>query len=202
MKPSIGTTYTFLQEAYVLTENHILPEEDKMPLLYRLNGYALVFILVASGITILLFWGNLSVSFTLVGTLLYLFSFLVFLVVHELLHGIAFVLGSNHPWSTMKFGIILRNGLAYCISTVPITIRRAKWSLVMPLLVVCIPLYVFAVLQGYFALAILAVLFASGSVGDIYYLWELRSFDNHQYMMETLPTKHGYNIGFLIYDKV
>jgi len=173
-----------------------------MPLLLKLNWWAILFIVVAIVATIGLFWNRIDVTFDLIGVSLYLISFLLYVIVHELLHGIAFVLFSGRSWKTMKFGLILKNGLAYCISVAPVTVKRARLSLMMPLYVVCIPIYLYSILTGSFALAILAVLFASGSAGDIYYLWILRKTNSDLYMMEELPTKQGYAVGYYLYERI
>ena len=182
-------------------EDHIIPTNKKMPLLFKLNWWALGFILISGIVTVGMFWNRIDVTFDLIGVALYLLSFLAFVIVHEVLHGLSFVVFSGQSWKTIRFGLVLKNGLAYCISLVPVTIRRARWSLMMPLYVICIPLYLYGIFTSSFALAILAILFASGSVGDIYYLWQLRTANPTYYMMEEEPTKHGYEIGYYLYQK-
>ena len=71
----------------------------------------------------------------------------------------------------------------------------------MPIYVVCIPLFVYGVVASNVAIAILAVLYASGSVGDFYYMWKLRNTDKNLYMHEVMPTATGYEIGYLLFEK-
>jgi len=202
MKRIIGETYPFANGQFKLVENHILKAKEKQPFLIKLNIAAILFMIIGILLTIVVFWGNVTINIGPLGASLYLLSFLVFVVIHELLHGITFVLFSKNKWSTMKFGISVKSGVAYCISLVPVKLPRAKLSLMMPIYAVCLPIYIYAIITNDFALAILGVLLASGSVGDFYYMWKLHRISNKLYMYEELPTKTGYEIGFHIFEKI
>jgi len=202
MKRTIGETYSFSNGEYLLQEDHILKTKEKNPFLIKLNIWAIVFIIVGIALTYVFFWGNVLVTINPFGAILYMLALFIFIIIHELLHGISFVLFSKNKWSTMKFGVSVKSGVAYCISLVPIKIPRARLSLMMPIYVVCLPVYVYALVTGNFALATLGVLLASGSVGDFYYMWKLRAISKSLYMYEELPTKTGYEIGFYVFEKV
>lgn len=202
MKKTVGETYEFSNGTYLLVEDRILKNKEKNPFLIKLNIAAILFIVAGVFITLTLFPRNVTVEFQLGWMLLYAFILLIFVVVHELLHGISFVLFSKNKWNTMKFGVSVKSGVAYCISLVPVRIPRARLSLMMPLYAVCLPVYIYAIITGDFALAILGVFLASGSVGDIYYMWQLRNVPKTLYMYEELPTKTGYEIGFYLFEKL
>lgn len=201
MKKVIGETYTFQDQQYKLIATDMVANKDKRSFLLKMSGAAIGFTIVASVLTIFFFPNGVTVTFRILPTIILLIAYILYIPIHELLHGITFVLGTKHSWKELKFGLVLSNGLAYCIPLVPETIRRVRWSLMMPLYVVCIPLYIYAVMTEQFGLAVYAVFLAAGSVGDIVYLWKLRRFKANQYMMEELPTRHGYEIGFHIYEK-
>ena len=200
MKRTVGETYEFMNESYVLKEDVILPENEKNSFILKLNGAAILFI-VLLGVPTWLLFPNKEFALNVWELLLYALSFIVFIVVHELLHGITFALFSGNGFKSITFGLVLRSGMAYCISKVPVKVPRARWSLMMPVYVVCVPLFVYGVWQSSLPLAILAILFASGSVGDFYYMWKLRGTDRSLYMYEEMPTKSGYEIGYLLFEK-
>jgi hypothetical protein len=200
MKRVIGETYTFQETDYKLIATDMVANKDKRSFLLKMSIAAILFTIIASVLTILLFPSGVEVTFRVIPVILLLIAYIAYIPVHELLHGMIFVIGSKHSWKELKFGLVLSNGLAYCIPLVPETIARVRWSLMMPLYVVCIPLYLYAIISQQFGLAVYAVFLAAGSVGDIVYLWKLRHYKRSQYMMEELPTKHGYEIGFHIYE--
>lgn len=200
MKRKIGETYTFMDEEYILKEDVIVPEKDKQPFLLKLSVAAIVFIVVF-GIPTWFVTVEDVTTFDVLDAFWYLLSFFVFIVVHELLHGITFAVGTKKGFKSIKFGVVLRSGVAYCISLVPVKVSRARLSLMMPIYLVCLPLYIYGVVVSDELIAILAVLFASGSVGDFYYMWKLRHTNKDLYMYEEMPTKTGYEIGYLLFEK-
>lgn len=201
MRYRVGEQYDFPTGQFTCVASTLLKPREKRPFLIKLNLYAIGFMVLAIAATILIFGGNASGTLTLLEFLTYVFVSIVYIVIHEVLHGVSFVLFSKHKWSSIKFGLLLSQGLAYCISIVPVSIRRARSSLMMPLYVVCIPLYVIALVTTNLPMAIFAVILASGSIGDVYYLWKLRTATTNQYMIEELPTKSGYQIGYLLFEK-
>ena len=201
MKRTIGNIYEFQGESYRLVDDRTVAERDKHSFLIKMNVWALAAIPIGIGLSAILFRGDVAITFTLWNVLAALAAMGLYVVVHELLHGLTFALGSRHGFRSIRFGLELKQGLAYCISLVPVPVRRARLSLMMPLYVVCLPLYVYAFASGSFGLAVVSVLMAVGSVGDFYYMWLLRGVDKDLFMMEDLPSRSGYEIGFYLYEK-
>jgi len=129
-------------------------------------------------------------------------SFIAFIIVHELLHGISFVLFGKVGFKNIQYGIVLKSGVAYCISLVPVRVWASRLSLMMPVYAVCLPMYIYSLLAQDFLFTIVALLFFTGSVGDIYYMWKLRKTNKDLYMFEEAPTSKGYKIGYLLFKKV
>lgn len=201
----IGSTQEFSTGTFELVEDVIVPEQDKKSFLVKLNVYTLVFMFIFLGLSLgayFIFHNVVIIGFGLMGPLLILPSFILFIVVHELLHGAAFVLFNKNKWKELKFGLVLKSGMAYCISTVPVKVGPSRLSLMMPVYVVCLPMYIYAMVAGDIWLIIISVLFLSGSTGDFYYMWRLRRTSKDLYMHEVMPTKSGYEIGYLLYKKI
>lgn len=201
----IGNVADFSNGSFELIENVLVAEKDKRKFLIKLNLYTLLFLFVflAASISVnLLIHDGFVLKFGLMGPIIFLLSFIVFIVVHELLHGLAFMVFNKNKKKELKFGLELKSGMAYCISTVPVQVGAGRLSLMMPVYVICIPLYIIAIITGNLWLLIAAVCFLSGSTGDFYYMWKLRKTSKDLYMFEEMPTKSGYEIGYLLYKKV
>lgn len=193
-------------EEYLVKDEVFISKDKQKSFVLQLNLYAILTVIILIMTTGIFFnEGTIKIdssSSYLLDTILFFGSFILYIVVHELLHGLAFILFGKVSIKDIKFGVILKSGMAYCISTVPVKVNAARISLMMPVYVVCIPLYVYAFITHSFLLAILAILFFSGSVADIYYLWKLRKTNKNYYMYEKPPTKNGYEIGYILYEKV
>ncbi len=201
----IGIIEKFSNGTFELIENVLVKEKDKNKFLVKLNIYTLLFMFVLLGISIgsyFLFHEVYIMGFGIIGPILFIFSFLLFIVVHELLHGLSFIVFNKNKAKELKYGIVIKSGLAYCISTVPVRVGPGRLSLMMPVYVICLPLYLFAMISGDIWLVIVSVMFLSGSTGDFYYMWKLRNTNKDLYMFEEMPTKSGYEIGYLLYKKI
>ena len=200
----VGDIFTFNEVNYELLENNIIPRKKKTKFLIYMNLSA--WLVVATGLIISMFvFKSGSFEFSLKSLLIlsvYLIGFLLFAVIHELLHGGAFMLFGKVPKKDIAFGVVLKSGVAYCISKIPVTVRASRLSLMMPIYVICIPLYILAIIYNNFGLGIYAIILFSGSVGDIYYMWKLRNTDKNLYMFENMPNKSGYEIGYLLFKKL
>ena len=200
----VGDIFTFNEVNYELLENNIIPRKKKTKFLIYMNLSA--WLVIATGLIIsMLVFKSGSFEFSLKSLLIlsvYLIGFLLFAVIHELLHGGAFMLFGKVPKKDIAFGVVLKSGVAYCISKIPVTVRASRLSLMMPIYVICIPLYILAIIYNNFGLGIYAIILFSGSVGDIYYMWKLRNTDKNLYMFENMPNKSGYEIGYLLFKKL
>lgn len=181
--------------------NEVTPKSEEKKVLVKLNIYAVLMVFVLMAITFVVIPPD-SVEFTSTGVFIFFVSFILYIVVHELLHGLAFVLFGKVKIKELKFGIVLKSGMAYCVSTVPVQIKSAKISLMMPVYVVCIPLYVYSIVVSNILIAFVALMYFSGSIADLYYMLKVRKYDKNLYLFEELSSKNGYDIGFKVYEKI
>ena len=199
------SVYEFDNVEYVLIEDNVVSKKDKKRTLMLINVFAMVIVVVLTASTfVLLYNGQTVYTFGILDLIVFtllLMSFLPYIVIHEWLHGVAFRIFNKNDKSQINFGIVWKNLMAYCISTVPVEVRAARLSLMMPVYVVCIPLYILGVALDNVWIAFIAIFYLSGSAGDFYYLWKLRKTDKTLYMHEKNPTSDGYEIGYLLFDK-
>lgn len=195
----------FSNGVYKEISNTIIPSNKKNGFILKLNVYAILLIAVLVVPTVMIF-GSYSVEIAGIQSLyllfVYMLSFIVFVIIHELLHGISFVIFGKVKFKELRFGIIWKSGMAYCISTVPVKMSASRISLMMPVYAVCIPMYIVGISMNNFGIAILSIFFLSGSVADFYYMWISRKADRSSYMFEEMPTTSGYEIGYRLYKKV
>jgi len=205
----IGDIVEFSNGRYQVVEDNIVPDKKRNNVLLLLNGLAIVLMFVTGSLMVVLngfIHDEFSYDLELFTLLAYMIGLLVvffgYVVIHELLHGWAFRLFNGNKKNQLKFGVILKNGMAYCISTVPVNVKAARLSLMMPVYVVCLPLMILSVVLGNLGLVILSAALISGSAGDFYYMWKLRKTSEEYYMFEEMPTKEGYEIGYILYKKI
>lgn len=200
----IGDIFAFNETNYELLENNIIPRKKKTKFLIYMNLSAWLVIIIGLLVNLIIFRSGsfelTFMSFVILG--IYLIGFIVFAVIHELLHGGAFMLFGRVSKKDIAFGVVLKSGVAYCISKIPVSVKASRLSLMMPIYVICIPLYVIAIILNNFGLGLYTIILFSGSVGDIYYMWKLRKTDKNLYMFENMPNKSGYEIGYLLFKKL
>ena len=198
-----GEVLHFNGEDFLLVENQIVEESKKKTVTILLNVFAIIGIIPLFVLHFVLTVPN-AISIEIVDLLYFLFvylGFFVYIVIHELLHGAAFHFFGKVEKKDIKFGVVWKSAMAYCISTVPVSVKASRLSLMMPVYVVCIPMYIIGIVLNIQVLCIGSILYLSGSVGDFYYMWKLRKAKKDQYMMEIIPTKSGYEIGYLLMEK-
>ena len=196
----LGNVRAFSNGNYEVIENNIIPKKGKKKFMIKLNVYTLLLFAVGTALIVILFPRPIEANMVLLAILC--FGFLPFIVIHELLHGFAFILFNKGTWNDLKFGLVLKSGVAYCISLIPVKVHAARLSLMMPLYAFCFPMIIIGIVTSNFALTLFGFLYATGSTGDIYYMWKLRKSPKESYMFEEMPTKSGYEIGYLLYKKL
>lgn len=99
------------------------------------------------------------------------FSFIVYLVLwlflHEIVHGIAFMLFPKVDWKKVVFGAKLESGIFYCMCKQPISKKVILTSLLAPLVLIGIVTLIIALIYNLPTLAFLSLFNVSGAVGDI-----------------------------------
>jgi hypothetical protein len=112
------------------------------------------------------------------------------IVVHELIHGIAWTLASGNGWDKIKFGFQLKTLTPYAHSTVPMKQRAYQIGAAMPLIVLGILPYLFALVAKNPMVLGFGVFFTYAAAGDIMILWITRHVDKNQ-LVQDHPTDAG-----------
>lgn len=183
---------------YEIAEDHIVKKKDKRRFLVLINviSFVILFVVTAVGIALIgYFHGEIILNFNLFRLLFFIISFIAFIFAHELIHGLAFRIAGKIPWKNITYGVVLKSGMAYCISEVPVKLRASRISLLAPLVIICIPVIVYSIAAGNLGFLIMGAFFASGSAGDLWYIWVLRRKHKELYMIEEKPENGEYKLG-------
>lgn len=146
------------------------------------NIYALVATLPPAALIIAgysLLWGAESLgrgALALFGNvLLFLVILLVGIVVHELIHGLAWAIAGRKPLRAIRFGVQWKTLTPYAHCTEPLEVRAYRIGALMPGLILGIIPAIAGVVSGDGFLAAFGLFFTLAAGGDLLILWLIRN---------------------------
>ena len=113
-----------------------------------------------------------DIAFTHIDFMLAALLILVCLVVHELVHGITWLLFLKRGFSHLRFGLM--KGAAYCHIDLPMLKHQYVVGALMPLLLVGVVPWAAGILAGSATWLLVGAVLIGGAVGDIMIVWKLR----------------------------
>lgn len=153
--------------------------EKKTISMLKANVLSVVFLLVFGALCGLAFhaiWGigNLDISSErfLRYDLFFIVGMVVGIVVHELVHGLTWILLTRKGFRHLSFGLML--GGAYCHIDVPMCKRHYVIGALMPLFLIGIVPLLVAFCIGSLLWLLLGVIFVVTAIGDIMIVWTIR----------------------------
>ncbi|MFP7253947.1 DUF3267 domain-containing protein [Terribacillus goriensis] len=118
---------------------------------------------------------------------------LIGIVLHELLHGIGFIVFGKVKSHQVKYGFSWRDGAAYAHCMEPIKVSAYRMSLLLPVVVTgLLPLFISYII-GNGVLLTVSVILTAGGIGDWLIFRSLRKYEASQFVKDH-PTKVGYFI--------
>ena len=126
---------------------------------------------------------------------LFLLFFTVGVVVHELIHGLTWMLATHSGFSHLRFGVMA--GGVYCHIDVPMTKRKYVAGALMPLLLLGIIPFVVSFFAGSFILMLLGATLTACAMGDVMIVWAIR-----KEQPDTLVYDHPTEGGCVVYRPV
>lgn len=112
------------------------------------------------------------------------------IILHELLHGIGWTLGSKSGWGTVSFGFQLKTLTPYAHIKQPITARAYRIGTALPGLALGILPWGIAMLLGSGLWNLFGVFFTMAAAGDMMILWIIRRAQPDQ-LIEDHPKRVG-----------
>ncbi|RKQ34728.1 metalloprotease family protein [Oceanobacillus halophilus] len=152
-----------------------------------------IFMFFAVHIVHVLLYGEVKMTVTLSGMLLFLLAMLIIICLHEAIHLVGFHYIGGVPWKEMAWGVNLKLGVAYAHSKQTVTVKQMKKVLLLPLL----PTGILPLLVGigidFPALSILGVILTIGCFGDLILYKKLLPFSDHALVIDH-PTKPQFKV--------
>ncbi len=204
-----GELVTYGHIKYKIIDNKIVKGDKKRKTIMKINAFSvliMIFVYLIYFAATNILGGNDTVfnfefmSFFISFVIIFA-GFVLFIVAHEYMHYLSYRI-SGTPKDKLKFGVILKSGLAYCISLVPNTLKASRLSLMMPFYVLVIPCIILSIFLKNNLLGFMSALFASGSAGDFWYMWSMHKIPKDMYIVEVMPKSDGYEIGYLVLEKI
>lgn len=175
--------------------------EKKTISMLKANVLSVVFLLVFGALCGLAFhaiWGigNLDISSERVlrYDLFFIVGMVAGIVVHELVHGLTWILLTRKGFRHLSFGLM--KGGAYCHIDVPMGKRHYVIGALMPLFLIGIVPLLVAFCIGSLLWLLLGVIFVVAAIGDIMIVWTIRKEP-----ADALVYDHPSEAGCYVYHK-
>ncbi|MGG1592505.1 DUF3267 domain-containing protein [Terribacillus saccharophilus] len=118
---------------------------------------------------------------------------LIGIVLHELLHGIGFIVFGKVKYSQVKYGFSWKDGAAYAHCMEPIKVSAYRVSLLLPVIMTGLLPLIISYIVGNGVLLTISVILTAGGIGDWLIFRSLRKYEASQFVKDH-PTKVGYFI--------
>lgn len=117
------------------------------------------------------------------------------IVVHELLHGIAWAMFGKKSISTIRFGISWKTLTPFAHCSEPMSARAYRWGAVMPGMALGAIPALYGLLAGSGGWALYGMIFLIAATGDFIVLWVIRGVP-----ATVLVEDHPHRAGCFVYD--
>ena len=175
--------------------------EKKTISIMKANVLSIVLFLVFGALCGLVYyaiWGrvelNISPEKIIRNNILLLVGLVAGIVVHELVHGLTWILLSHNGFRHLSFGVM--KGCPYCHIDMPMVKRHYVIGALMPLYLVGIVPLMVAFFLGSLLWLLLGVIFVVSAIGDIMMVWAIRKEPT-----DALIYDHPSEIGCYVYHK-
>lgn len=160
-------------EEMPLVEGYVAEKRTVSLLLANIFSIILLAVLLLAGFAAMhLLWPSVNFDFGSSEMLLLLVVFIVGIVVHELIHGITWILATHKGFSHLSFGVIKMS--PYCHIDVPMPKRQYVAGALMPLLLLGVLPTLVALAIGNFFWLLVGIIFITAAAGDIMIVWAIR----------------------------
>lgn len=167
-------------EANVLSVVIVLPFVVALLIAYSLVGHEIQF-------------SNRNLLISYVG-------FILFIVVHELIHGATWAFFAEGGWKTISFGFNAEYLTPYCNCNQPLKKKHMIIGALMPTIILGVLMGAVAVISGSTILLFIAVLMLFGGGGDMLVTMKLLRYKSVS--EDVLFIDHPYEVGTAVFEKV
>lgn len=161
----------------------------------RMNQQAMIYSVVIVLVSVALYYSIWGFTWNLSLIVFLKFSLYNFIgiIIHELIHAIAFICIGKAKRSDVKFGFIFKSMTPFAHCKVPLSMRAYKISILLPVILTgIIPLIIGLFINSLLTVFVAAVLIAGG-IGDWMMYRKLRPFTNN-----AIVSDHPSEIGCIV----
>jgi len=162
----------------------------------KANLYGLLATIILAPILLIPFHQIWGLNFAMIlGNLrsnsLYFFLILIVgTILHELIHGATAAWFAGIGWKNIRFGMQWQSLTPYCHSKIPMTAKKYRYVVVMPLIILGFVPYLISLINGSGWLLTIGIIFTLAAAGDLMILWLMRKITSDK-MVQDHPTKIG-----------
>ena len=120
----------------------------------------------------------------------FLTTLILGIVIHELIHGLAWAIAGHKPLSAIKFGFQWQALTPYAHYRQPLEVRAYRLGVSMPLIVLGILPFLIGIVTGNGWSAFFGFIFTLAASGDVLVLWLIRGVSRGQ-LVQDHPTQVG-----------
>ena len=156
-----------------------------------LNILSIIFMIVLAGLTCLIMkLTNMKISLTDLEMDLILILMIPYLMFHEILHSIGYVV-NGAKFKNITYGIHLEKGILCCSCKQTIKKKTIMWSLIYPFLIIGVITYIIGFIIGNKVLIVLSALNLAGCSGDLIMFLDFLKLKNIKFFEYDNPLAFG-----------
>lgn len=154
----------------------------------------LIFFIVLFAAPFYLIWGfnlpKIDSKNLILMALMPLFTLLIGIIIHELIHGFFFALFASKGIKSIKFGMLWKTLTPYCHCKEPLQIKQYIIALLAPLFILGIIPGITSLVIGNLFLLIMGIIFSASAAGDIMIYLLIRKENPEDYVQDH-PSEAG-----------
>lgn len=182
-------------EEMPLVEGYVAEKRTISLLWANILSIGIIVVLLAVGIFLMhILWPDTQFIIPQSRLLILLILIVVGIVVHELIHGITWIIATHKDFSHLSFGIMKMS--PYCHIDVPMQKRQYVVGALMPMLLLGVLPAILALAIGSWFWLLIGILFITAAAGDLMIVWVIRKEPN-----DTLVYDHPSEGGCYVYHK-
>ena len=139
-------------------------------------------------------------SFGVQEVLYFVVSFIVLIVVHELIHGLTWAIFAPHHWKNIEFGLIKEYWTPYCTCSEPLKKYQYIIGAGMPTILVGIVPAIIGMFLGSYWIFLTGICMIFGGGGDLTIILELLRYRSTA--KDTVYLDHPYQAGVVAFEKI
>lgn len=166
--------------------------QEKKYYIFEMNGVLLQIISVIILIVMFILTAYLSENLLITNKELKLIFLLIipYLILHELLHGVAYITNGANP-KNITFGAHIEKGILCCLCKQNVSKKNILVSLLSPFIIIGVVTYIIGIITNNQILVWLSILNISGSSADLIMFFDLLKVKDFEYSEYDNPVAFG-----------